>query len=87
MAPGNISHTWEFNVPIDNSVPLVRVSIPLGDMTSIFNTQQPDSDGIQFFILLPSADMPSSLPDLAVSTVTVFDTPQESEITFNEFPF
>lgn len=87
MAPGNIAHTWEFNVPVDDSSPLIRVSIPLGNMASIFDTQKPDSDGIQFFILLPSADMPSSSPDLATSTITVYDTPQESEITFDDFPF
>lgn len=87
MAPGNIVHTWEFNTPVDNTNPLIRISIPLGDMAGIFNNQTPNSDGIQFFILLPSADMPSSSSDLATSTVTVYDTPQDSEITFNDFPF
>lgn len=87
MAPGNISHIWEFNIPVDNTSLLIRTSIPLGDMTTVFNTQTPDSDGIQFFILLPSADMPSSSSDLATSTVTVYDSPQDSEITFDSFPF
>jgi hypothetical protein len=87
MAPGNIAHTWDFNVPVDDTNPLIRISIPLGNMANIFDTQKPDSDGIQFFILLPSADMPSASSDLATSTITVYDTPLDSEITFNEFPF
>lgn len=87
FTPGNtVLHTWEFDIPIDNKSPLVELVIPLGDMVNIFNNQASDSDGIQFFMLLPSADMPS-LPDLAASNITVYDTPQESEITFNDFPF
>lgn len=88
FTPGNIvSHTWEFDIPVDNSSPLLKLVIPLGDMVNIFNNQTPDSDGIQFYILLPSADMPSSSSDLATSSITIYDTPQDSEITFNEFPF
>ena len=88
FVPGNtVSHTWKFDIPVDNSSPLLRLVIPLGDMVDIFNNQSPDSDGIQFYMLLPSADMPSSSSDLAVSTITVYDTPQDSEITFDEFPF
>mgnify|MGYP000950390529 CR=1 FL=1 len=87
VVPGNITHIWEFNIPVDGENPLIRISVPLGDMTGIFNTQGPDSDGVQFFILLSSADMPSSSPDLATYTITVFDTPQDSEITFDAFPF
>lgn len=87
MAPGNIVHTWEFNIPVDNTASLIRVSLPLGNMANIFNTQTSESDGIQFFILLPSADMPSSSTDLATSTITVYNAPLDSEITFNDFPF
>jgi hypothetical protein len=88
FAPGNaVFHTWEFDIPVNNASSLVRISVPLGDFVNIFDNQGPDSDGIQFYILLPSADMPSSSSDLAASTITVYDTPQESEITFNDFPF
>ena len=72
---------------MNSKSPLVKVSIPLGDLVNIFNNQSSNSDGIQFYILLPSADMPSSSSDLATSTITVYDTPQDSEITFNTFPF
>lgn len=85
--PGNIiTRTWEFNIPV-NTNSLTRISIPLGDMVDLFDNQGPDGDGIDFYMLLPSADMPSSSSDLATSTVTVFDAPQDSEITFNDFPF
>lgn len=86
--PGNtVSRTWEFDIPVDNSSPLLKIVVPLGNMVNVFDDQSSDSDGIQFYILLPSADMPSSSSDLAISTITVYDTPQDSEITFNEFPF
>ncbi len=88
ITPGDSDvHTWDFNIPVDSKTPLIRVSIPLGDLVNIFNDQSSDSDGIQFYILLPSADMPSSSSDLATSTITIYDTPQDSEITFNDFPF
>lgn len=88
ITPGNsVIHTWDFNIPVDSKNLLIRLSIPLGDLVNIFDDQSSDSDGIQFYILFPSADMPSSSSDLAVSTITVYDTPQDSEITFNDFPF
>ena len=88
ITPGNsVIHTWDFNIPVDSKNPLVKISIPLGDMVNIFGDQPSDSDGIQFYMLLPSADMPSDSADLATSTVTVHDTPRDSEITFNDFPF
>ena len=88
ITPGNtVVRTWDFNIPVNNKTPLLRVSIPLGDMVNLFNNQDSKADGIQFFMLLPSADMPSSSPDLASSTFTVFDTPLDSEITFDSFPF
>lgn len=86
MIPGNFSHVWEFDIPVDSKNAMVEISVPLGDMVNIFNNQGPDADGIQFYILLPSADMPK-LNELAVSAITVYDTPQDSEITFNDFPF
>lgn len=87
IVPGNtVVRTWDFNIPVDNQNPLFRISIPLGDMVSLFKNQNSTADGIQFYVLLPSADMPSS-SDLAASTFTVYDTPQDSEITFDSFPF
>lgn len=87
ITPGNtVVKTWNFNVPVDTENSTVSVRIPLGDIVSIFGNQSSNPDGIQFSILLPSADMPK-VKTLAVSTVRIFDTPQESEITFNEFPF
>ena len=87
ITPGNsVVRTWDFNIPVDNQNKLFRISIPLGDMVSLFKNQSSTADGIQFYILLPSADMPSS-SDLATSTFTVYDTPQDSEITFDSFPF
>jgi hypothetical protein len=87
ITPGNsVVHTWDFNIPVDNQNALFRISIPLGDMVSLFKNQSPTVDGIQFYVLLSSADMPS-LSDLATSTFTVYDTPQDSEITFDSFPF
>lgn len=85
--PANtIVHSWEFNIPVNTEDPLFRLSIPLGDLVDIFDNQGPDGDGIDFYILLPSADMASS-SDLAIPSVTVYDTPQDAEITFNDFPF
>ena len=87
IAPGNtVVHTWNFNIPIDTKNPTITISIPLGNMVEVFGNQGPDSDGIDFFILLPSADMPK-VSELAFKTIRIFDTPQDSEITFNEFPF
>lgn len=88
FTPGNVvSHTWEFDIPVDNKSSLLKLVVPLGDMVNIFNNQDDTSDGIHFFLLLPSADMPSSSSDLATSTLTIYDTPQDSEITFIDFPF
>nr|DAW03506.1 MAG TPA: Major capsid protein [Microviridae sp.] len=88
IIPGNtIIQKWEFNIPINDKTPMTRISIPLGNLVRIFNNQSADADGIQFYILIPSADMPSSLTDLATSTLTVYDPAEDSEITFNDFPF
>lgn len=81
-----ITRTWEFSIPVDTERALLQISIHLGDLVDIFDNQGSDGDGIDFYILLPSADMPS-LPDLATSSVTVYDAPQDSEITFESFPF
>lgn len=87
ITPGNtIIHTWEFDVPISASEPSVPINIPLGNMIETFGDLGPDQDGISFFILLPSSDMPKSSIS-PVSAVSIYDTPQESEITFSEFPF
>ena len=87
IAPGDtVVRTWDFNIPVDNETPLLRISIPLGNMVSLFNDQSSSADGIQFYVLLPSADMPSS-SDLATYTFTMYDTPLDSEITFDSFPF
>lgn len=87
IAPGNaVVRTWNFNIPVETKKATVTVRVPLGNMADIFYDQSPSSDGIQFFILVPSADMPK-VSGLATKTITVFDTPQESEITFVNFPF
>lgn len=87
IAPGNTSvHTWEFNIPVNAKDKLSHMIVPLGNMFEIFGNQPADADGIDFYILLPSVDMPS-LSELAVPSVTFYDIPQEAEITFNEFPF
>ena len=57
------------------------VGLTMGDVVTR------SEDGIDFYILLPSADMPPSSSNLAISSLTVYDTPQDSEITFNGFPF
>nr|DAE52587.1 MAG TPA: Major capsid protein [Microviridae sp.] len=88
ITPGNtVTRTWEFNIPVNTKASALRISVPLGDMIELFDNQGPDGDGIDFYMLLPSADMPSSSTVLATSSVTVYETPQESEITFNDFPF
>lgn len=87
IAPGNtVVHTWDFNIPVNNKDKLIPVDIPLGDMVEIFGNLDSSSDGIDFFMLLSSADMPN-LPDKPTSTLTIYDTPQDVEITFNAFPF
>jgi hypothetical protein len=87
ITPGNtIVHTWEFDVPISATDSTIPITIPLGNMISLFEDQPSSADGISFYILLPSSDMPKS-SNLPVSAVAIFDTPQDSEITFSEFPF
>lgn len=88
ISPGNtVIRTWDFNVPVDSKNPFVQVTIPLGNMISAFDNQGPDQDGIRFFILLRSVDMPSGSSNLASSACVVFDTPAEEEITYSDFPF
>lgn len=77
-----VIHTWEFNIPVDAKNALLPISIFLGDIESIFGAEE----GIHFYMLLPSADMPK-LGELATSSIVVYDTPLDSEITFNDFPF
>lgn len=87
FTPGNTAvRTWDFNIPIDAKNSTVEVSIPLGDMVSVFDNLGPDQEGIHFFVLLPSKDMPK-IPSLAISSITVYNTSLDSEITFPEFPF
>lgn len=87
FTPGNgIMRTWDFNIPVDSKSDSVQVDIPLGNMISTFGNMSDDQDGISFFVLLKSADMPSS-SNLASSACAVYDTPVESEITYSEFPF
>lgn len=87
IAPGNtIVRTWEFSVPIDSKNAVVPVFIHLGDMVSAFDNMSAEQDGISFFMLLRSADMPK-VSTLAVSSLSVYDSPQDSEVTFDDFPF
>nr|DAD87929.1 MAG TPA: Major capsid protein [Microviridae sp. ctfJJ5] len=87
ITPGNtVVQTWDFNIPVDAENGALTVSIPLGDMVSAFDDLGPDQDGIQFFILLPSADMPK-VSSLAITSFTIYDTPLDSEITYTDFPF
>ena len=87
ITPGNTSiHTWEFNAPVNTNGNLSRMVVSLGNLANIFSDQAADADGIDFYVLLPSADMPS-LTDIALSTLTFFESPEESEITFDDFPF
>lgn len=87
ISPANsIVKTWEFSVPIDTKNSRLEVSVPLGDLTSVFNIPISADEGIHFYILLHSADMPK-LDVLAASGITVYDTPLDREITFADFPF
>lgn len=86
MVPDNIYHVWEFDIPVSSKNSTVQVSVPLGDMVEIFNNQASDADGVQFYILLPSVDMPK-VSTLASSTLTMFDSPLDTEIVFSGFPF
>lgn len=86
MVPGNSYHVWKFDIPVNDKFSSVEVTIPLGDMVKIFNQEASTTDGIQFNILLPSADMPK-VNSLASSTLVIFETPLDDEITFSDFPF
>ena len=87
IAPGNTNvRTWEFSVPIDSKNSVVPVFIELGDMVSVFDNMSSEQDGISFFILLRSADMPK-VSTLVVNSLDVYDSPQDSEVTFDDFPF
>ncbi|WP_158283815.1 hypothetical protein, partial [Gramella jeungdoensis] len=87
ITPGNtVVHTWEFNIPVNNKDAQINMAFPLGDLVDVFDNMGPDQDGVQFYMLLRSADMPSS-NGLAISRFTIYDTPQDSEITFQDFPF
>ena len=44
-------------------------------------------NGIDFYVLLSSADMPSSSSELALSSLTFYESPEESDVTFDSFPF
>ena len=88
ISPGNgIIHTWDFNIPVDSKNNSVQVDIPLGDMVSVFDNMGPDQDGISFFILLKSADMPKSSSNVASSACVIYNIPAEEEITYSDFPF
>lgn len=87
IAPGNtVVHTWNFNIPVDTKKSDVLVRIPLGNLADIFGGSDSGPGEVSFFILLPSADMPK-VTELATQSIRVFESPQEAEITFNEFPF
>nr|DAV34061.1 MAG TPA: Major capsid protein [Microviridae sp.] len=87
ITPGDTSiHTWEFNIPVDTKNNLSRIVVPLGSLADIFSGQAADADGLDFYVLLSSADMPSS-SEMALTSLTFYETPAESEITFDEFPF
>lgn len=87
IAPGDTPiHTWEFNIPVDTKASRSRIVFSLGDLVEIFGDQAAGADGIDFYILIPSSAMPSS-SELAAPSVTFYDSPQESEITFDNFPF
>lgn len=88
VSPGNETvRTWDFNIPVDSKNDSVQVDIPLGDMISTFGDMRPDQDGISFFMLLKSADMPKQSSNVASSACVVYDTPTEAEITYSDFPF
>lgn len=87
FTPGNtVVRTWEFNVPISPKDAEITINISLGNMISAFGNQDSSGDGIEFFILLPSADMPK-LSVVATTTIKVFDSPSDSEVTLMSFPF
>ena len=87
IAPGNTNvRTWEFSVPVDSKNSVVPVFVNLGDMVSAFDNMSSEQDGISFFILLRSADMPK-VSTLVVNSLDVYESPQESEVTFDDFPF
>ena len=57
IRPGNtVVHTWEFNIPVNNKDTQINMAIPLGDLVDIFDNVGPDQDGVQFYMLLRSAD-------------------------------
>jgi len=86
ITPGNsIVRTWEFDVPI-SKYSTIPIHIPLGNMIDTFGNQDPKADGISFFVLLPSADMPD-VSNLPISDIAIYDTPLDSEISFTDFPF
>lgn len=87
IAPGNtLVRTWEFSVPVDSKSAVVPIFISLGDMVSAFDNMSSEQDGISFFMLLRSADMPK-VSTLVVNSLNVYDSPQDSEVTFDDFPF
>lgn len=87
ITPGNTSiRTWHFDIPINSKDSTVTVNVPLGNMLSVFGNQTPSSDGIDFFVLVPSVDMPK-VNVLATTTIKVFDSPSDSEVTLDTFPF
>ena len=87
ILPGNtVIHTWEFDIPVYKEKSEIEMTLPLGDLVNIFDNQGPDADGIQFYMFLRSADMPSQ-NSLAISRFKIYNTPSDSEITFQDFPF
>ena len=87
VTPDNsVVQTWDFNIPFDPHAPAVKINIPIGNMVNVFNNQDSAADGIDFFILLSSADMPK-LSIVATSSIKVFDSPVDSEVTPATFPF
>lgn len=88
LTSGNtVVRTWEFNIPVDSKNLTVPVNIPLGNIADAFDNSGSLQNGISFFVLLRSADMPKVANTLPFNTVMVHDTPQDSEISFNNFPF
>ena len=88
ISSGNeVVRTWDFSMPVDSKNDSVQVDIPLGDMVSAFGNMGPDQEGISFFILLRSADMPNSSSNVASSACVIYSTPAEDEITYSDFPF
>lgn len=86
ITPGDsVVRTWNFDIPVSKSS-TISVSIPIGNMVSVFNDQSATGDGIDFFILLPSADMPK-LSVLVITSVRASDAAVDSEVTLMSFPF